>query len=80
MPPTLVASSYGMNFKHMPELEWLFGYPFALALMLITAIIPFVWFRRKRRISQRSMPISLRSWSLIDKSSAIARRSLCQAV
>ena len=47
MPPTLVASSYGMNFKHMPELERLFGYPFALALMLITAIIPFVWFRRK---------------------------------
>lgn len=47
MPPTLVASSYGMNFKHMPELEWLFGYPYALALMLITAIIPFVWFKRK---------------------------------
>jgi magnesium transporter len=47
MPPTLVASSYGMNFKHMPELEWLFGYPYALALMLITAIIPFLWFKRK---------------------------------
>lgn len=43
MPPTLVASSYGMNFKNMPELEWLLGYPFALLLMLITAIIPFVW-------------------------------------
>ena len=47
MPPTLVASSYGMNFKNMPELEWLVGYPYALLLMLITAIIPFVWFRRK---------------------------------
>jgi magnesium transporter len=47
MPPTLVASSYGMNFKNMPELEWLFGYPWALALMLITAIIPFAWFKRK---------------------------------
>ncbi|MEA2958198.1 MAG: magnesium transporter [Alphaproteobacteria bacterium] len=47
MPPTLIASSYGMNFRHMPELEWLFGYPYALALMLITAIIPFVWFKRK---------------------------------
>ena len=47
MPPTLVASSYGMNFEHMPELEWLFGYPYALALMLITAIIPFLWFKRK---------------------------------
>jgi magnesium transporter len=47
MPPTLIASSYGMNFRHMPELEWLFGYPYALTLMLITAIIPFVWFKRK---------------------------------
>jgi len=47
MPPTLVASSYGMNFKNMPELEWLLGYPWALTLMLITAIIPFVWFKRK---------------------------------
>ena len=36
-----------MNFRHMPELEWLFGYPYALVLMLITAIIPFVWFKRK---------------------------------
>jgi magnesium transporter len=47
MPPTLVASLYGMNFKNMPELEWLLGYPWALGLMLITAIIPFVWFKRK---------------------------------
>ena len=47
MPPTLIASSYGMNFKNMPELEWLFGYPFALSLMVIAAIIPFVWFKRK---------------------------------
>jgi magnesium transporter len=47
MPPTLVASSYGMNFRAMPELDWLFGYPWALTLMLITAIIPFVWFKRK---------------------------------
>jgi magnesium transporter len=47
MPPTLVASSYGMNFKAMPELDWLFGYPWALTLMVVTAIIPFVWFKRK---------------------------------
>lgn len=47
MPPILVASSYGMNFKNMPELEWLFGYPYALMLMLIAAIIPFLWFKRK---------------------------------
>jgi magnesium transporter len=47
MPPTLVASIYGMNFRHMPELEWASGYPIALALMVVTAIIPFVYFRRK---------------------------------
>ncbi|MBX9759942.1 MAG: magnesium transporter CorA family protein, partial [Beijerinckiaceae bacterium] len=47
MPPTLVASIYGMNFKHMPELEWVSGYPIALVLMVITAIIPFIYFRRK---------------------------------
>ena len=47
MPPTLVASLYGMNFKNMPELEWILGYPWALGLMLITAIIPFAWFKRK---------------------------------
>ena len=47
MPPTLVASIYGMNFKHMPELEFVAGYPIALVLMVITAIIPFLYFRRK---------------------------------
>ena len=36
-----------MNFKNMPELEWILGYPWALGLMLITAIIPFAWFKRK---------------------------------
>lgn len=48
MPPTLVASIYGMNFRMMPELDWAFGYPFALVLMVISAIIPFWWFRRKK--------------------------------
>jgi magnesium transporter len=47
MPPTLVASSYGMNFEHMPELRWLLGYPYALGLMVVSAIIPFVYFKRK---------------------------------
>jgi magnesium transporter len=47
LPPTLVASVYGMNFKHMPELEWTYGYPFAIALMLICAIVPIIYFRRK---------------------------------
>jgi magnesium transporter len=47
LPPTLVASMYGMNFKYMPELEWARGYPFALGLMLLSAILPFWYFKRK---------------------------------
>lgn len=47
MPPTLVASVYGMNFRHMPELEWIGGYPMALGLMFISAVVPFIYFRRK---------------------------------
>src|SRR5580692_5235296 len=45
MPPTLVASIYGMNFKHMPELDYDFGYPFALVLMVLAAIVPYVFFK-----------------------------------
>ena len=45
MPPTLVASIYGMNFEYMPELSWLFGYPWALALMVIAAVVPYWFFR-----------------------------------
>ena len=48
LPPTLVASIYGMNFDVMPELKWMLGYPFALGLMLLSAILPFVYFKRKR--------------------------------
>ncbi|MES2318539.1 MAG: magnesium/cobalt transporter CorA [Pseudomonadota bacterium] len=47
LPPTLIASLYGMNFKKFPELDWTFGYPFALALMVISAIAPFWYFRRR---------------------------------
>jgi magnesium transporter len=47
MPPTLVASIYGMNFRHMPELEWISGYPMALGLMFVSALIPFIYFRHK---------------------------------
>ena len=47
MPPTLIAGIYGMNFEHMPELKWLFGYPIALALILASAIIP-LWIARRR--------------------------------
>ena len=45
VPPVLVAGVYGMNFLHMPELHWAFGYPFALLLMLVTGLLPLVWFR-----------------------------------
>lgn len=47
LPPTLIASLYGMNFKFMPELEWRAGYPFALGLMLASALVP-MWYFRKR--------------------------------
>ena len=47
MPPTLIASIYGMNFDAMPELKWQFGYPLALLAMLVSAILPIIYFRRK---------------------------------
>jgi magnesium transporter len=47
LPPTLVASVYGMNFKYMPELEWLSGYPIAIGIMLVSAVLPYVLFKRK---------------------------------
>jgi magnesium transporter len=47
LPPTLVGTIYGMNFKHMPELEWAYGYPMALFLMLLAAVLPWLYFRRK---------------------------------
>ena len=48
MPPTLVASIYGMNFKHMPELDWEFGYPIAIVLMLVAAVLPYFFFKWKK--------------------------------
>jgi magnesium transporter len=48
MPPTLVASVYGMNFQNMPELAWRHGYPLALVLMLVTGALPYLYFKWKR--------------------------------
>jgi magnesium transporter len=48
MPPTLIASIYGMNFKHMPELDWTLGYPIAIALMLFAAALPYFVFKWKK--------------------------------
>jgi magnesium transporter len=44
---TLIAGIYGMNFKDMPELDWVFGYPFALGLMLTLTIVLYTWFKRR---------------------------------
>jgi magnesium transporter len=47
MPPTLIASIYGMNFRHMPELDWYYGYPLALLLMVAVAIGPILYLKHK---------------------------------
>jgi magnesium transporter len=47
LPPTLIASIYGMNFKAMPELDWRLGYPFAIGLMIASVAAPLIYFRRK---------------------------------
>jgi len=47
LPPTLIASIYGMNFKFMPELDWALGYPYALGLMAASVAAPLIYFRRK---------------------------------
>ncbi|WP_353185636.1 magnesium transporter CorA family protein [Bosea sp. (in: a-proteobacteria)] len=48
MPPTLIASIYGMNFRAMPELDWRWGYPLALVSMVLFAVLPYLFFRWKR--------------------------------
>ena len=47
LPPTLIASIYGMNFEVMPELHWPFGYPLAVVTMLLSAVLPLWYFKRK---------------------------------
>jgi len=47
LPPTLVASIYGMNFAFMPELQWQIGYPLALGLMVMSAVLPYYYFKGK---------------------------------
>jgi magnesium transporter len=47
IPPVLVAGIYGMNFKNMPELSWAWGYPFAWGLIVVTALVPLIWFKWK---------------------------------
>jgi magnesium transporter len=47
MPPTLVASIYGMNFDVMPELHWVLGYPLAIVMMVVAAVLPVLWFKHR---------------------------------
>jgi magnesium transporter len=47
IPPTLIASMYGMNFHNMPELSWSWGYPYGLALIFFSTLVPIVWFKRR---------------------------------
>jgi len=47
LPPTLAASSYGMNFAFMPELKWSWGYPAAIGLMILAGLTPYLYFKRK---------------------------------
>jgi magnesium transporter len=47
LPPTVVGTIYGMNFEAMPELKWVFGYPFAIALMIMSAIVPYWYFKHR---------------------------------
>jgi len=47
LPPTLIASIYGMNFEVMPELSWTFGYPLALGLMVLSSILPYLFFKHR---------------------------------
>ena len=48
LPPTLIASSYGMNFKNMPELSWDYGYPMALGMMVLSVTCTYTFFKMKR--------------------------------
>jgi magnesium transporter len=50
IPPVLVVGVYGMNFKFMPEYDWTFGYPYALAMVVVTALLPLIWFKWKNWI------------------------------
>src|SRR3954470_4087154 len=47
LPPTLIAGIFGMNFHHMPELNWRFGYPVSLVLMLVSAVGPYLYFKKR---------------------------------
>ncbi len=47
LPPTLFASIWGMNFQYMPDLHWRLGYPLAIIIMVVSAVVPYIWFKRR---------------------------------
>lgn len=47
MPPTLIGTIYGMNFEHMPELQWRYGYILTIGMMIISTVIPIIYFKKK---------------------------------
>ncbi len=57
LPITFIAGVYGMNFKHMPELDWEMGYPYALGLMAATTVVILVWFWRRGWLGGRDMEV-----------------------
>jgi len=58
LPLTFIAGLYGMNFKHMPELDWTYGYPFALGLMAVITLGILWWFRKKRWLGAEDLPVA----------------------
>ena len=47
LPPTLMASIWGMNFHHMPELDWEWAYPMSIVVMIVSAVLPYLYFKRR---------------------------------
>lgn len=47
VPPTILVGVWGMNFKHMPELDWTFGYPLAWLAIIASGVLPLIWFKRR---------------------------------
>ena len=58
MPPTLIASIYGMNFTFMPELKWLGGYPFAITLMVLSSMA-FLWYFKRKKWRHGGVPCEI---------------------
>ena len=74
LPPTLIASIYGMNFKFMPELDWALGYPYALALMVASALRPATGNRRLSGARQPPAAMERASLMAVNSTSSLCGR------